>query len=58
MFLCSRGGGGGVAWMGVVGDLHRTAAAVYTHGSVIGGAAVYWFIGSPAGLGGRVNGAV
>lgn len=44
--------------MGVVGGLHRTAAAVYTHGSVIGGAAVYWFIGSPAGLGGRVNGAV
>lgn len=39
------------------GGLHRTAA-VYTHGSVIGGAAVHWFTGSPAGLGGRVNGAV
>lgn len=37
-----------------------TAAAPYRQGSgsLIGGAVAHWFIGFPAGLGDRVNGAV
>lgn len=46
------GGGGGSH-----GGIYRTAA-VYRHGAVIGGTVALWFIGSPAGLGGRANGAV